>query len=59
MPGFRPGPEYVRELQRYGILPRVIDPQAPLDVYAADRAYWKSLWHSPAGPSDSVKPGAE
>ena len=42
MPGFRPRGEYVHEMQRFGILP----PDAgPVDVYATDRAYWKSLWH--------------
>jgi hypothetical protein len=48
MPGFLPGPEYVREMVRYGIFPRV--PDTPVDVYAADRAYWESHWYRPAGP---------
>ena len=43
MPGFHPGPEYVREMVRYGILPRA--PDSPIDVYATDRAYWESLWY--------------
>ena len=49
MPGFRPGPEYVREMVRYGILPAARGPDAPLDVYATDRAYWESFWHRPVG----------
>jgi hypothetical protein len=49
MPGFRPGPEYVREMVRYGILPRASDADGAIDVYAADRVYWQSLWHRPAG----------
>jgi hypothetical protein len=49
MPGFRPGPEYVREMIRYGILPAAPVPTGPIDVYATDRAYWQSLWHKPAG----------
>ncbi len=45
MPGFRPHGGYVQMMQSYGILPRRIDPKkAPVDVYAADRAYWMSFW---------------
>ncbi len=45
MSGFRPRTEYVREMQRYGILPAKLSPDEPIDVYAADRAYWESHWH--------------
>jgi hypothetical protein len=48
MPGFRPRPEYVREMQRYGVLPRQLPPDAKLDAYATDEAYWRSFWHAPA-----------
>ena len=44
MPGFRPRPEYVVRMQRYGILPADLPDDAPIDVYATDRAYWDSLW---------------
>ena len=48
MPGFRPRPEYVRELKRYGVLPESFDLETdPIDVYAADEAYWRSLWYVP------------
>lgn len=47
MPGFRPRAEYVREMQRYGILSADHPLDAPLDVYATDRAYWASLWYTP------------
>jgi hypothetical protein len=47
MPGFRPTPSYVREMQRFGILPEVLPPHAPIDVYATDQSYWKSLWWRP------------
>jgi hypothetical protein len=41
MPGFRPRPEYVREMKRYGVLPASFDAaKDPVDVYAIDRAYW-------------------
>jgi hypothetical protein len=48
MPGFRPTEAYVREMKRYGILPPTFDPaKDPIDVYATDRAYWKSFWYNP------------
>lgn len=49
MPGFRPRKEYVQEMQRYGILPANLAADTPIDVYATDRAYWKSLWARPDG----------
>ena len=47
MPGFQPRDAYVREMKRYGVLPSDLDPGAPVDPYAADRAYWRSLWFQP------------
>ncbi len=47
MPGFIPTPTYVREMKRFGILPQEHDPSGPIDVYATDRAYWRSLWWKP------------
>jgi hypothetical protein len=47
MPGFRPTPSYVREMKRYGVLPSDLPDDAPIDVYATDRAYWRSLWWRP------------
>jgi len=47
MPGFRPLPSYVREMKRYGILPKDLAADADIDVYATDRAYWQSLWYQP------------
>ncbi len=46
MPGFRPRSAYLREMMRYGIVSASLDPGAPIDVYATDRAYWKSLWYT-------------
>jgi Hydrazine synthase alpha subunit middle domain len=41
MPGFRPRPEYVREMKRYGVLPASFDlARDPIDVYSVDRRYW-------------------
>jgi hypothetical protein len=44
----RPSPLYVREMQRYGILPpdvRIVGDD--FDAYATDQAYWHSFWHVP------------
>ncbi len=49
MPGFEPTPSYVREMRKYGILPREPTADTPIDVYATDRAYWRSLWWRPVG----------
>jgi hypothetical protein len=49
MPNFRPEPEYVREMIRFGALPADFDVHADsIDVYDVDRRYWQSLWHQPA-----------
>jgi hypothetical protein len=50
MPGFRPEPEYVREMQRYGILPSDLSADESINVYETDRGYWQSFWHKPIGP---------
>ncbi|MHC4507655.1 MAG: HzsA-related protein [Planctomycetota bacterium] len=66
MPNFLPAPEYVREMQRFGILPTDYQPGDPIDVYETDRKYWQSMWHrptptgrvrrsTPAGPRDAGK----
>jgi hypothetical protein len=39
MSGFRPTPGYVREMKRYDILLQDLPENAPIDVYATDRAY--------------------
>lgn len=43
MPGFAPRIDWVREMQRYGILAKDAD-SATLDVYEVERHYWESLW---------------
>jgi len=47
MPGFRPNPHYVREMQRFGFLPADLKPDEPLDAYRLDRAYWESFYYRP------------
>ena len=48
MPGFRPNKFYIREMKRFGHLPRSLGPDDPIDVYRTDQEYWKSFWHQPA-----------
>jgi hypothetical protein len=48
MPGFRPNKYYIREMQRFGFLPEQLAPEAPIDCYATDEAYWRSFWWQPA-----------
>jgi hypothetical protein len=55
MPGFQPRAEYTREMRRFGVLPAGYQADEPIDVYALDRAYWKSMWHEPAGDANSCK----
>jgi hypothetical protein len=50
MPGFRPNEHYVREMQRFGILPVDLAPDAAIDVYDTDQRYWQSFWHTPIHP---------
>ena len=46
MPGFKPRSEYVREMKRYGILPKSFDVKKhPVNVYALEQAYWR-LFHN-------------
>jgi hypothetical protein len=47
MPGFRPNEHYIREMQRFGILPEDLGPDDPVDPYATDRAYWESFYYTP------------
>ena len=47
MPGFQPAPEYIREMQRFGILPATYRPGDLIDVYETDRRYWQSMWYRP------------
>ena len=48
MPGFRPNKHYIREMQRYGVLPKDLAADAKIDVYATDQTYWRSHWYRSA-----------
>ncbi|MBM3839942.1 MAG: hypothetical protein FJ398_18625 [Verrucomicrobia bacterium] len=44
-PDFKPNAQYIREMTRYGILPLSFEStRDPINVYAIDQAYWRSLW---------------
>ena len=50
MPGFKPRPQYIREMKKYGILPESFDlAKDPVNAYEFDRKYWQSLWYYPPG----------
>jgi cytochrome c553 len=51
MPGFVPRVDWVREMQRYDVLPAALKPADITDVYAVERKYWESLWHQPNAPA--------
>ncbi|MEI7733316.1 MAG: hypothetical protein WCO56_27340 [Verrucomicrobiota bacterium] len=58
MAGFKPGFPYVREMKRYRIVPSEFNLATDmLDVYATDRAYWRSLWWKPMPNLTSQIPG--
>ncbi|MCL2105139.1 MAG: hypothetical protein FWH21_08850, partial [Kiritimatiellaeota bacterium] len=43
--GWKPNPQYIREMKRFGILPESFDvAKDPFDPFAADQAYWRSMW---------------
>jgi mono/diheme cytochrome c family protein len=49
MAGFRPRPEYLREMKRYGVLPATFDDRRdPADPYQLDSTYWQLFSHQPA-----------
>ena len=50
MPGFVPRTDWVREMQRYGVLTNEVKPNEVTDVYAVEAKYWESLWHVPMLP---------
>jgi hypothetical protein len=47
MPGFRPNRYYIREMQLFGVLPKDLAADAPIDPYATDQAYWQTLQFAP------------
>ncbi|MCK5862989.1 MAG: discoidin domain-containing protein [Candidatus Hydrogenedentes bacterium] len=43
MKGYQPPTPYIREMIRYGVLPKNYDRNTPVDSYALDKAYWESF----------------
>ena len=56
MEGFRPRPEWVREMRHYGILPPDAKPADVRDVYAVEQQYWRSLWYKSPEKSEIRTP---
>ena len=50
MPGFLPRSDWVREMERYGIL-TAGTPLEKINVYETESSYWESLWPEPAKAS--------
>jgi hypothetical protein len=48
MPGFKPPREWVREMKRYGLLPAADKAGQPINAYAIEQNYWRSLWPAPS-----------
>jgi hypothetical protein len=47
-PGFKPNRQYIREMKKYGVLPKTFDQaKDKIDVFETDQKYWKSLWYKP------------
>jgi hypothetical protein len=46
MPGFQPRGDWVREMQRYGVL-AAGTPADAINPYTTEQMYWKSLWLRP------------
>lgn len=47
-PQFKPNPQYIRELKRFGVLPRSFDlAHDKIDIFETDQRYWKLFWYDP------------
>jgi hypothetical protein len=50
-PGFKPSPDYLREMIRYGVLPAGFDPaKDPFDPYDIDRRYFEQQYEQVLRP---------
>jgi len=55
LPNFRPPAPYLREMQRFGILPPDFQPaHQTVNCYDLDRRYWESLWYRPVAAHGSL-----
>ena len=47
-PGFKPNPQYIREMKKYAILPAAFDAtKETVNVFDLDQKYWRSAWYTP------------
>jgi mono/diheme cytochrome c family protein len=47
-PAFKPNPQYVREMKRFGVLkPQFNLARDPIDIFETDQRYWKLFWYEP------------
>lgn len=47
-PDFQPNKQYIREMKRFGILPKSFDPaKEKVNYFELDQLYWRSLWITP------------
>lgn len=47
MAGFAPRREWLREMQRYGVVPAELCRDDVKDAYSVEQDYWRSLWLAP------------
>lgn len=48
MPNFKPNPQYIREMKKFGVLERKFDlNRDPIDIFETDQLYWKLFWYQP------------
>jgi len=47
MAGFQPRPAYLREMKRYGLLPKDQADGVPVGYYTLKHKYWRSFWYEP------------
>ncbi len=56
-PGWKPNPQYVREMKRFGLLSETFDPATEtFDPFVMDQAYWRSLWPACGTPAPNPSP---
>jgi hypothetical protein len=55
MQGFVPRSEYIREMQKYGVLPPDTRPSDVTDIYSLEQQYWQSQWYQPETIAESTQ----
>lgn len=47
MPGFRPNDDYIREMKKYGFVPKELGPNETYDYYKIEKEYFDSWFYDP------------